>query len=114
MAIPIAITGSYFFNDIELTASYARITHMEQPIGRIINTSSYTDFLGTYEVDVYYSSESFASATNGDMSVSIVEGHMFNYTYKFDEGDPDPVNQVYDNLIASQSAFSNMTKKIYS
>ena len=110
MAIPIAITGSYFFNDIELTASYARVSHMDQPL----RVFSGTDFTGSYEVEVYYNSSSFEQLKFGSPNVNAVESFVFEYIYQFDESDSDPVNQVYDNLIASQSAFSNMTKKIYS
>jgi len=115
MASPIAITGSYFFNDFELTSSYARVTHMELPFSaqdlRGGNTPSVT---GSYEVDVFYNSESFALYKEGDPSVSVVEGHMFRYCFKYDEGDTDFVNQVYNNLIASQSAFASMSQKIFS
>tara|TARA_R110002020_G_scaffold204242_2_gene408219 strand:- start:1280 stop:1615 length:336 start_codon:yes stop_codon:yes gene_type:complete len=111
MAIPIAITGSFFFNDIELTSSYARVISIESPL----RVFSGTNFTGSYDVSVFYNSESFALYKDGNSeSVNEVDNFIFSYLYKFDENDPDPVNQVYGDLIASQSAFSGMTKKIYS
>ena len=110
MAIPIAITGSYFWNDFHLTSSYARVTHIQAPI----SSFSGTDFTGSYDVDVYYNSESFEQFKNNSAPVEPIDNFIFTYLYKFDEGDSDPVNQVYDNLISSQSAFLSMSKKIYS
>ena len=110
MAIPIAITGSYFWNEIELTSSYATVRHIQMPLSVVGGT---TDFTGSYDVDVYYNSESFALLTSG-VDVEEVDSFRFSYIYELDEGDPDPANQAYDNLIASQSEFVNMTKKIYS
>ena len=111
MAIPIAITGSYNFNEIQLTESYARVSSLEASTDRL----SGTDFTGSYTVDVFFNSASFASyMTEDDSSVQPIESFYFGHVFEFDEGDTDPWNQTYNNLIASQSEFANMTKKIYS
>ena len=111
MAIPIAITGSYNFNGINLTASYATITHFG------IDTStaqfgSKVDFTGSFITDVYFDSASFV-LTNTE-GVLPVESFNFEHVFEFDEGDTDMINQAYSVLIASASQFENMTKKIFS
>ena len=111
MAIPIAITGSYNFNEIQLTESYARVSSVESSNGTLAGT----DFTGSYTVDVFFNSESFASyMTDPNTSVEPIDSFYFTHIFGFDEGDNDPWNQTYNNLIASQSEFVNMTKKIYS
>jgi len=111
MAIPIATTGSYNFNEIQLTESYARVSSIESSNG----TSAGTDFTGSYTVDVFFNSESFSSyMTDVDTSVEPIDSFYFSHVFEFDEGKTDPWNQSYNNLIASQSEFINMTKKIFS
>jgi len=111
MAIPIAITGSYNFNEILLTESYARVSSLEANAENL----SGTDFTGSYTVDVFFNSASFVSyMTDTGSSVEPIDSFYFTHVFEFDEGDTDPWNQTYNNLIASQSEFANMTKKIYS
>lgn len=109
MAIPKAITGSYNFNDIILTASFARVSSIESFNGSLTGT----DFTGSYTVDLFLNSQSYALFMNDDTSVEPIESFYFTNIFLFDEGDTDPWNQSYDNLIASQSEFANMTKKLF-
>ena len=112
MAIPIAITGSYNYNQFLLTSSFARVSSIRT---ETLKTRG-TDFTGSYIVDVFFDSASFTDYINDTTQTIVgpIDQKFFSHIFEFDESDSDALNQVYDNLIASQSAFSNMTKKIYS